>query len=249
MQWSESFDKIVDLFLVILEVSFALVVLGKIGALIDRKYKRKILSPQNTLAAKINQLLPQHQSTAADMPLVGYRYLCLVIDAKDKHMSFGSVVMANLFGTVARARCHGNQDHAAPDEQCMCGYYSVKEIVDLPNIAFYAIKQGYRKSVSIAQVESYGTMYVGPKGQRAASQQVMRVWVRSRCFLCKSPASVIGVSKQVYNPIFEGSKNPIPPLQLLLGPVCDKHAQKLKEVYTIQDLREGLKTEVEWINE
>lgn len=167
------------------------------------------------------------RAVPADDIVIGYRYAIIKseyqgIVLQSLNRTFGS------FGAQAYAVCKALRNHAAPDENCRCGFYSVNSLHELSKAAADLGILTNEYAACILQVRLSGQLYPGTIGQRAYRQDIERIWLNRRCGKCNKQA----VGLALYG-------------EWVL-PVCIRHQEKYNAFVTIQELRENLQTEVEW---
>lgn len=183
------------------------------------------------------KLLTQRSGELSDQRHIGYRFAYLVF-SEQQSIWFGSVVHPSTFGNSARAMCMSSHDHRAPDSGCACGFYALKDVRKLPFRVFTSLRR-----MVLLQVELSGTVIAAQYGYRAGRQDVLRVWVPRRCavFGCRRHAEYCIIRESSLD--WHDQK---------LVPACWKHTVKFRRRFkgprfTLQDLRDQLHTEFEWM--
>ncbi len=163
----------------------------------------------------------------------GYRSASLVVD-KEGNFVFSSVRMRRTtFEVDASAECKSNKEHAAPDENCKCGFYAA----DKPG----GIMPAFSGMEVILQCYYTGKVIPAEKGLRAERQHVTCVLLPSVCSKrrCKQPVENVVVDDDW----LDTNENTIG-----LRPLCAHHASKSNvRSYTIQDVKESLLVDVQRI--
>jgi len=198
------------------------------------KYRNKLKDLTKGLDSNVDE---QSEET-----IVAYKYAFMVLSSTKK-IFFRSIVQKNIFPTTTYASCrykknfHG--DEAVPSSKCCCGLYALKEAHRLINRVAILLGGDFRQTW-LLQVRLSGKMIEGPKGFRAARQDVLCAWAPKRCFKFGCKAHAIG---------FIHRRIPHKPFYLV--PVCSKHIVGNKKyvgpLLTLNDLRNELHTEFEWM--
>lgn len=196
--------------------------------LVLRIFLRPILHRQQFLWLKELSRL-QASKTVEGEDVVGFRYAYL--SSGGQKVYFRSIVQSVLFGIAERAKCLSGADHKVPDPGCMCGFYALRKAERL------AWKVPGRLGAKVLlQVQLSGTVVEGKNGFRGARQDVLKVWLPSRCYAWRCRGETHGVLA------LEGDNDQI------LAPCCTRHfggtVRLSQPTFTLTELRGKLQTEV-----
>lgn len=128
------------------------------------------------------------------------------------------------FFITSLAKC--DKGHAKVEKDCRCGFYSFKDLkAAIREIRFF-------KKTYILKVENYGEIVEHEKGWRSSEQVVTRILLPKKCsqFLCsKSTSNLALESSGIYRHL------------------CEKHAKRYKQSYSIFYLENILDQRVDLI--
>ncbi len=149
------------------------------------------------------------------------------------------------YSTTDVARCRSGYNHPSPDSNCLCGFYGIKRKSLLSKIKGNW-RPGRNTSAQLftLEVEHYGKIVESIFGYRSEKQRVLKVTIKRRCAFCTifCRHRPFYIRKEAIG--FAVYKSPFEPNRIVL-PVCKKH--RPKRMITIQDVADGLGTEVAWI--
>lgn len=162
----------------------------------------------------------------------GLRFATLVFD-KLEGLYFKSLVQDYHFRPKAvEAFCTRGFSHVPPADHCTCGFYSLRDFQKLKEATTAIIKP----NSAVLEVRVFGGVIEGKNGLRSQHQIVEKVWLPMACSrsFCRCRAVRFVATFRNDNKI-----------RTQLMPYCERHTPD-GITFTVQDLRDGLKTEVEW---
>lgn len=178
----------------------------------------------------------------------GWRFAHLGL-RPDGQLTFGPINHFGSFEVTHTASCY--KGHRAPDPKCECGFYSLKKLQHFASLV------DYRVATVLLECRYFGRVIPGSRGFRAERQQVVRVWLQPECVIRSCDNDAVQVALMDLFRVTEDAPMPedvrevihllaerIPVLSL-----CDHHSMAGSDMcrtFTAQQLREELRTEVEW---
>ena len=192
-------------------------------------------------ARKLRVLKLRETSDGNDGFLIGYRYAHMVVH--EEHPYFLSLYYESIFGQTSEAECRHVRavlDHKAPKESCTCGYYSLLDPTVLPRVS---LPEGFAGvNLYLLQVRLSGVIIEGERGWRAERQDVLKVWLPSRCAVCNREATMLASHYEIGRSPYTAQND------FSLIPMCDSHGANSGWRFTIAELRQKLGVECDWIS-
>lgn len=166
-----------------------------------------------------------------------YRYAKLA--KTDSGLSFCSMTRDVFFSVEQEAVCRFGHDHAVPDKDCTCGWYSLHTAASLDEVRF---QNGNRLHV-VLQCSYSGTVIPAKKGIRAAKQHVLKAFVPATCEVrgCTQSSQSVCIANDTHKKLF-GKGQPDPTMIF-----CETHQPEEWDIYSVVDLRNALGCEVVFV--
>lgn len=127
--------------------------------------------------------------------IIAYKRAYLIAEV-DRHtrelcgIRFSSYTSTTTYREGEPARCNRKQPHAAPDPDCSCGYYALKEPGPIVHRTFDGgLARTYPVSSHVLTVALYGTVLEGEMGYRSSHQRTVEITLEGNCYRCHGPAT------------------------------------------------------------
>ncbi len=196
------------------------------------------------LGMKFNKIDDQSPVRAYKYAMLGFDYSTKSVNTYIPSTCTKDQYRIN-YSTTDVARCRSGHNHPSPDNLCLCGFYGIKRRSLLSKIkGNWRPGRNASTQLFILEVEHYGKVVESIFGYRSEKQRVLKVFAKKRCAFC----TIYCRHKPFYRRReaigFAVYKSPFDVNRIVL-PVCKKHSPK--RIITIQDVADGLGTEVAWI--
>ncbi len=249
---------IVDTFTIFLAIAWLIVAVTVLSVMV---FRRKILGLPKDIYPYYKQRLKHGKSliksgkkekfdsnTPVPESITAKKFARLYYQEDTGSLVFRPIVNSTTtYGLREKAVCYKHlkeESHSPPEEDCRCGFYGLRSFDEL--IAGFEMP-GKLLSRVLLTCNMYGKIKEASNGFRAALQQVLSIEFFKHCYICakKHPEKSVMASKIAIHKSSVGISDVIRGESLLI-PVCNQHTLDIERSWTIQDIRDKLKVDVDW---
>ncbi len=188
------------------------------------------------------------QDTPVPESITAKKFARLFYHTETEKLNFRPMVYSSrTYGLSEDAVCYKHRKkktHTPPGDKCRCGFYGLRSFDEL--LAAYNNPLGLISRV-VLTCSMYGKIAEASNGFRAARQEVLSIEFLKYCFVCAkdNPSETI-VANRIATLIHPASIDDNVPNESLLIPICSRHNKVIERAWSLQDIRDQLRVDVDW---